>query len=146
MSIRLTPRRLRVEQAIHELETPRAGGVTIFLGRVRPDQSSAGRVTALFYESHRALALRSMRALVREATARYQLRRVVLWHRLGTVAVGEVSVIVGVAAPHRAEAFAAARVLIDRVKSEIPLWKMDRVRHVRRPRKRRAPRGERGAD
>ncbi|MFZ3356717.1 MAG: molybdenum cofactor biosynthesis protein MoaE [Thermoplasmata archaeon] len=146
MSIRLTPLPLRVEAAFRELESPLAGGVTVFLGRVRPDRSRSGRVVALFYEAHRRLALRSMRSLARAAVARYELRRVVLWHRLGIVAVGEVSVIVGVAAPHRADAFAAARFLIDRVKTETPIWKMDRVRRARRPRRRRVPRGERGAD
>lgn len=146
MSIRLTIRSLRVDAAIRELESPHAGGVTVFLGRVRPDRSPAGKVAALFYEAHRSLALQSMRALARMAVGRFKLRRVVLWHRLGTVAVGEVSVIVGVAAPHRADAFAAARFLIDRVKTESPIWKTDRVRRARRPRKRRGPRGERGAD
>ena len=146
MSLRLTPRPLRAEEALRELDSPLAGGVIVFLGRVRPDRSSAGRVAALFYESHRALALRSFRTLARAAESRYELRRIVLWHRLGIVEAGEISVIVGVAAPHRAEAFAAARFLIDRVKSETPIWKTDRVLLERQPRKRRDPRGERGGD
>jgi molybdopterin synthase catalytic subunit len=146
VSVRLTTRPLRTDEAFRELEAPLAGGVTVFLGRVRPDRSRAGRVAALYYEAHRSLALRSMRSLARGATARFKLRRVVLWHRLGVIAVGEVSVIVGAAAPHRADAFAAARFLIDRVKTETPIWKMDRVRPARRPRKRRGPRGGRGAD
>ncbi len=143
MSIRLTAQSLSVVHAIEELRDRSAGGVALFLGRVRPDRSPAGRVTALFYEAHRPLALQSMRSLARQAVDRYHARRVVLWHRVGIVSVSEVSVIVGVAAPHRADAFAAARFLIDGVKTETPIWKTDQVRSGHRPRKRPAPRARR---
>jgi molybdopterin synthase catalytic subunit len=146
MSVRLTELPLRVDAAVRELGDRRAGGVTIFLGRVRPDRSRAGIVAALFYEAHRPLALRSLHSLAKRAVTRYRARRVVLWHRLGIVPVGEVSVIVGVAAPHRADSFAAARFLIDEVKTKSPIWKTDRVQRARRPHKPPAPSAARGAD
>lgn len=137
MPVRLTRRPLRVEEAYRALSGRSLGGVVVFLGRVRPDRTPRGRVTALFYEAHRPLALASLRRLAHEAVRRQGAQKVVLWHRLGTIPVGEPSVLVGVAAGHREDAFAAARYLIDRLKAETPIWKSDRVRaaHPRRPRR-----------
>lgn len=139
MSVRLTPRPLSVAAAYAELSDDQSGGVVVFAGRVRPDSTRAGRVDALEYEAHHALALASLRRLEEKAHRELGARRTVLWHRLGVLPVGAVSVIVGVAAPHRAAAFAAARRLIDSLKRETPIWKTDRARPARRPRRRRAP-------
>ncbi len=134
MSVRLDHRRLSVADAYRELEGLGAGGITVFVGRVRPDAVRAGRVHALFYESHVGPAVAQLTALEREARKRFGLTGAVLWHRLGTLPVGSASVIVGAAAPHRVAAFRAARYLIDRLKSEVPIWKTDRARSARRPR------------
>jgi molybdopterin synthase catalytic subunit len=146
MSIRLSEWPLSISAALKELDRTPAGGVAIFLGRVRPDRTPSGPVTALFYEADRALALRSLQRLVDETTRRFRARAVVAWHRVGTVRVGEVAVIVGVAADHRGESFAGARYLIDRLKAETPLWKTDRIRRARPRRRRPSPRGGRAAD
>ena len=116
------------------------GGVVVFVGRVRPDPMPRGRVAALDYEAHRPLALAALSNLERAARRRYGAAKVVLWHRLGPVPVGEPSVIVGVATGHRAPAFAAARYLIEQLKRQVPIWKQDRGRPVRR---RRSPPGGR---
>jgi len=136
MSVRLSPRRLSVTAAMHELEGDDLGGVVVFVGRVRPDRTRRGRVAALEYESHRPLALAALDELERTARRRFGLGGVVLWHRLGTVPVGEPSVIVGAAAGHRATAFAGARFLIEQLKARAPIWKRERARPVRRPRSR----------
>jgi len=119
---------------MRELEGDELGGVVVFLGRVRPDRTGKGRVTALEYEAHRELALSALRGLERTARRRFGAEKVVLWHRLGAVPVGEPSVVVGVATGHRAAAFRAARFLIERLKAEVPIWKLERARPVRRPR------------
>lgn len=108
----------------------------LFAGRVRPGRTRAGRVVALDYEVHRAPALARLQELERDSRRRFRARQVVLWHRVGRLGVGEVSVIVGVATPHRAEAFAAARYLIEELKSVVPIWKTERARPGRRPRRR----------
>jgi molybdopterin synthase catalytic subunit len=128
MTIRLTARPLSVPAAYAALGDERSGGVVVFAGRVRPDVTRLGRVHSLDYEAHRPLALASLRRLAVQARQRYGARRVVLWHRVGRLRVGTVSVIVGVATPHRADAFAAARYLIDALKRETPIWKTDRGR------------------
>jgi len=142
VAIRLTRSPLSVARAYDELGDEASGGVVVFVGRVRPDTSARGTVRALFYEADRPLALRSLRSLRAEAVARFGARRVVLHHRVGVLAVGVPSIIVGVAAPHRRAAFAAAEYLIRRLKRETPIWKTDRVRPASRPPR---PRGRRGA-
>ena len=136
MSVRLTDRALTVAGAMRALEGPGLGGVVVFAGRVRPDRGRAGRVFALDYETHRAPALRRLAAIERDARARFGAGRVVIWHRVGRLKVGEVSVVVGAACAHRAAAFDAARFLIDELKASVPIWKTERARPVRRPRRR----------
>jgi len=138
-SIRLTTRPLSYRAAIAELEGPGLGGVVLFAGRVRPDSGPGGRVVALDYDVHRAPALATLERLAARAARRYGAGRIVLWHRVGRVEADEVSVIVGAACGHRAEAFEAARFLIDELKATVPIWKVERARPVRRPRRPRRP-------
>ena len=135
MSVKLTEKSLSVSKAYDELEGPGLGGIVLFIGRVRPDRKGLQRVEALLYEAHRPLALAAFRKLERDARQRLGASRVVIWHRLGRLPVGTASVIIGVAMAHRAAAFAACRTLIDRLKREVPLWKVDQVRPGRRRRK-----------
>lgn len=142
MSVRIDRRKLSYAAALRALEGPGLGGIVLFVGRVRPDRTRYGRVAALDYEAHLPLARNVLLDLERTARRRFGAGRVVLWHRTGTVPVDEPSVLVGVAAGHRATAFAAARFLIEELKAKAPIWKSDRVRSGRRPRPR--PRGSGG--
>ena len=145
MSVRLSTRPLSVGAAFRELGDPSLGGVVLFAGRVRADPTPAGRVTSLLYETHRAPALRALGALEAEVRQRFGAGRTVAWHRVGRVRVGEIAVIVGAACGHRAEAFAATRYLIDRLKRTVPVWKEVRARSARRPRPRRDRRSARSS-
>jgi molybdopterin synthase catalytic subunit len=140
MTIALVRRRLSVGAAYRELADAGSGGVVLFAGRVRPDPAPGGAISALRYEADVAMARTSLERLEREARSRFGARRVVLWHRLGLLSVGEISVLVGVATPHRREAFAAARYLIDALKRVSPIWKTEPGRSSRR---RPAPRARR---
>jgi molybdopterin converting factor subunit 1 len=97
---------------------PRAGGITIFEGVTR-------EVEALDYEAYVEMAGPKLRAIGEQVAAAHGLCAVALVHRVGTVPLGEPSVIVAASAAHRGEAFAGARALIDRVKSEAPIWKVE---------------------
>jgi MoaE-MoaD fusion protein len=97
---------------------PRAGGVVCFEGVTR-------EVEALDYEAYAEMACERLRAIGSAEAARHGLCAVALVHRTGRVALGEPSVIVAASAPHRSEAFAGARALIDRVKAEAPIWKCE---------------------
>lgn len=135
MSVRITRRPLSFSAAMKALNGPGLGGIVVFAGRVRPDTTTGGRVVALEYESHRGLAEKALAQLEVTARRRFGVGRVVLWHRVGLVPVDEASVLVGVAAGHRAEAFAAARFLIEELKAKAPIWKTERAQPARRPRR-----------
>jgi len=121
---RLQEAPLPIEPLTAFLHTPAAGGIDVFIGTTR--QWTRGRETAaLSYECYAGMALNVMKALVREAETQWPILKVALWHRLGPVAIAEASVIIGVATAHRAEAFAACRFLIDRLKEEVPIWKQE---------------------
>jgi molybdopterin synthase catalytic subunit len=128
VGVRLTRRLLSVAAAYRELTDPACGGVVVFVGKVRPDRGRRGTVVALDYEADLRMARDQLEGLGRAAAHRYGARSTVLHHRLGRLPVGAISVIVGAAAPHRREAFAAARFLIERLKREVPIWKADRRR------------------
>jgi MoaE-MoaD fusion protein len=97
---------------------PRAGAVVVFEGVTR-------EVPSLDYEAYAEMAVERLRTIGEEEAARHGLCAVALEHRVGTVALSEPSVVVAASAPHRGEAFAGARALIDRVKAEAPIWKVE---------------------
>ncbi len=97
---------------------PRAGAVVVFSGVTRD-------VEALEYEAYAEMARPRLEAIAAEARARHGLCAVAVAHRTGRVTLSEPSVVVAVSAPHRAEAFAGAREVIDRVKAEAPIWKRE---------------------
>jgi molybdopterin converting factor subunit 1 len=97
---------------------PRAGAVVVFEGVTRD-------VEALDYEAYAEMALVKLRAIGEEEAARHGLCAVALVHRTGRVPLSEPSVIVAASAAHRGEAFTGARALIDRVKAEAPIWKVE---------------------
>jgi adenylyltransferase/sulfurtransferase len=107
------------------LARPDGGGFAAFEGRVR-NRNEGRAVTALEYEAFEALAVAEGERIVAEALARHGALAARCVHRVGKLAVGDVAVWVGVTAPHRAEAFAACREIIDAVKHRLPIWKKER--------------------
>lgn len=100
------------------------GAVVTFTGIVR-EQSRGRTVRALVYESYGAMAQRQMETLAAEARSRWPVSDLAMLHRTGTLAVGDVSVVIAVAAPHRGEAFDACEWLIDELKRSVPIWKKE---------------------
>jgi molybdopterin synthase catalytic subunit len=104
-------------------ETPGAdGAVATFLGLVR-DHNQGRRVQHLVYESYDALALRALTRIVDESRERWPGVRLSVHHRTGRLDIGEASVAIAAASAHRADAFAACRYAIERVKQIVPIWK-----------------------
>jgi sulfur-carrier protein adenylyltransferase/sulfurtransferase len=109
------------------LADPAAGGFAAFEGWVR--NHNAGQVvTRLEYEAFEALAVKEGERIVEEARQRFPILRAACVHRIGPLAIGELAVWVGVCAPHRDEAFAACRYIIDEVKHRVPIWKKEHYR------------------
>jgi molybdopterin synthase catalytic subunit len=103
---------------------PHCGAVVTFLGTVR-DLTGDEVTVALEYEAYAPMAEHKMAEIAEDLRAHWPVGEVAMVHRLGRLAVGEVSVAVAVSAPHRAEAFAACRHAIDRLKELVPIWKKD---------------------
>jgi MoaE-MoaD fusion protein len=116
--IRVTGEPLDVAALSAAVRDPRAGAVVLFEGVTRD-------VGELDYEAYVEMAEPKLTAIAEEEAARHGLCAVAVEHRTGTVPLGEPSVIVAASAPHRGEAFAGARALIDRVKAEAPIWKVE---------------------
>lgn len=105
---------------------PSCGATAMFEGSARSEWNERGKsLHRLEYEAYSTMAERQLEALAGEAIGRWSLGKVAMIHRLGAVAVGEVSVVVAVAAAHRAECFDACKWLIDTVKRDVPIWKKD---------------------
>lgn len=117
-------RPLSAAEVLALVEHPRAGGVVSFTGLVRDHDGGRG-VVALDYSAHPDAAAR-LRSLVDEVAARPGVVAAAAHHRVGPLSVGDLAVVVAVAAEHRAEAFDGARDLIDRLKAEVPIWKHQR--------------------
>ena len=100
------------------------GGIVTFEGRVR-DHHAGRAVIALDYEAYEPLALAEGQSILDEAAARFGAVRVAAAHRQGSLVPGEVAVVVVTAAPHRQEAFAACRWIIDEIKERLPVWKRE---------------------
>jgi molybdopterin synthase catalytic subunit len=123
------------------LATVEDGGVVVFVGRTRvtpgtpapgqeaeAEQHAGRRVEGLEYEAFEPMALGVLGQIADEIEARWDVRRLAIVHRTGPVPLGEPSVLVVAAAPHREAAFAAARYAIDETKARAPIWKAERFR------------------
>ncbi len=113
-----------LEPLIDEVQQDKDGAVVSFLGVVR-DHARGRRVERLHYEAFEAMAEHQMAKIFDEARARWQglVARVV--HRTGVVEIGQPSIAIVTASPHRAEAFDFCRFLIDRIKQTVPIWKKE---------------------
>ena len=122
VEIQETP--LDVAAVLASVEGDGSGGVTLFVGRVRDHDSDKG-VVGLDYSAH-PTALDTMRAICERVADAHPVHGVAAVHRVGSLAIGDVAVVVATAAAHRGQAFDASRDLIDTLKSEVPIWKHQR--------------------
>jgi molybdopterin synthase catalytic subunit len=113
------------------LETPRenlcgdAGAVVKFWGVVRKFEGDR-TIAGIDYEAHREMAENQLKRIAEQAANEFGLKLVTIHHRIGFVAVGEPSLVVAVASPHRSEGFRAAQWIVDELKQKVPIWKKPR--------------------
>jgi len=117
----LTRSPLSVEALLAEVQGPERGGTCVFLGTVRDEDD----VTGIEYSAYEEMAIAEIERMLAEARAQWPEARVRLQHRLGLVPLGEASIAIAAAAPHRDEAFAACRYVIEEVKKRLPIWKKE---------------------
>ncbi|MGH2889042.1 MAG: molybdenum cofactor biosynthesis protein [Solirubrobacteraceae bacterium] len=116
--VRITDEPLSLDALLARVADPRAGGIATFLGVTR-------EVPELEYEAYAPMAEREMERIVQAAIERHGLCAAAAEHRLGTVPLSEASVAIAVSAPHREQAFAGAREIIDELKARAPIWKRE---------------------
>ena len=122
VEIRETP--LDVAEVLASVDGERSGGVTLFVGRVR-DHDQDKDVVGLDYSAHPG-ALDTMRAVCERVADAHAVHGVAAVHRVGSLDIGDIAVVVCAAAAHRGQAFDASRDLIDWLKAEVPIWKHQR--------------------
>lgn len=120
----LTSKPLSLDALLAEVASPECGGTCVFLGTVRNGPAEGG-VTAIEYSAYPAMVEAEFTRIAAEVRGRWPGTRVAVRHRLGTIPVGEASIAIATAAPHRAEAFAACRYVIEEVKRRVPIWKKE---------------------
>ena len=121
--VAVTPDRLDLEPLLRLVADGGGhGAITSFVGTVR-DNNVNRRVTHLEYEAYEPLAVKALEQIVDETVAQWPGIRVAVHHRIGRLAIGEASIIIAAASAHRANAFAACRYVIERVKQIVPIWK-----------------------
>lgn len=122
--IRITNNRLSLQEIMLELEDNSAGALSIFIGNVR-NRGRSGNVSEIYYESYSKMAEQKMREIENEAQTKWEIKKLVVFHRIGNIKVGEASIIIGVSSEHRNEAFEACKYVINNVKTRVPIWKKE---------------------
>jgi molybdopterin synthase catalytic subunit len=120
----ITDAPLDAARLLAEVTRPANGAAVSFVGTVR-EVNDGRAVTGIDYSAYREMAERELDAIVREAAERFGTPDVVAEHRLGTLGLGEASVVVAAAHPHRAPAFDACRHVIEEIKRRVPVWKRE---------------------
>jgi MoaE-MoaD fusion protein len=115
---------LSLDRCLAAVAGPGMGGIVTFTGMVRR-HSRGVTVEHLEYEAYGTMAVREMTRLCDEIEAEQPGTRLAVEHRVGSLEVGELAVVIAAAAPHRAEAFTACRAMIDRLKDRVPIWKKE---------------------
>lgn len=119
VGIRETP--LSVDEVVDSLDDDGAGGLVVFVGRVRDHDGGKG-VTGLSYSAHPS-ALDRLRDVCDRVAEEYDVAGVAAVHRVGDLAIGDLAVVVATTSAHRGSSFDASRALIDTLKAEVPIWK-----------------------
>jgi len=116
---------LQIEEVYSLVDTSANGAIVIMSGTVR-DQTAGKTVTYLEYQAYQPMALEVFSQIAKEVQQRWiEVNTLAIHHRIGRLAIGEISVLVAVGSPHRADAFAACSYIIDNLKHNAPIWKKE---------------------
>jgi molybdopterin synthase catalytic subunit len=115
---------IAVDDIIRQIARAGDGGIAVFIGVVR-DHNAGREVSEILYEAYEPMAELEMSKIARSLADQHPETRLAMVHRLGRLVVGEASVAVVAASPHRSEAFAVCRAAIEAIKSRVPIWKKE---------------------
>ncbi|KAK4069064.1 hypothetical protein Trihar35433_5643 [Trichoderma harzianum] len=120
----LTHDYLNIQQAIDKVRSPAAGAIVLFAGTTR-DNFAGKPVKELQYTAYNKLALRTMLAICKDILSKHGLKGISMIHRLGTVPIGEESILIAVSSPHRQAAWRAGEEALEACKSRVEVWKKE---------------------
>jgi molybdopterin synthase catalytic subunit len=124
LNIQLKDTPLSTQACIDLAMHPGAGGAAVFIGTVR-NQTRGREVIRLEFEAYAPMAVSEMRKIAAAVEQRWLAHHVVIHHRVGSLAVGEIAVVIAVSTPHRKAAFEACQYAIDTLKDTVPIWKKE---------------------
>jgi len=122
--ILLIDKTLSVDAAQNFVSTDGSGGIAIFIGTVR-NATKSKTVTHLEFEAYQPMAIKEMQKIADAAKEKWNLHKIAIYHRVGTLLVGEMPVVIAVSSAHRATAFEVCRYIIDTLKETVPIWKKE---------------------
>lgn len=124
IDIQLLDEPLDPQACIAHVGHPGAGGIDVFIGTVR-DNTKGKSVVRLDFEAYGKMAISEMRKIAGQLFERWPVHRVSIHHRIGSLQIGDVAVIIAVSTPHRKAAFEACQYAIDTLKETVPIWKKE---------------------
>lgn len=122
--IQISAEPLNIQQCINQVMSPDCGGIDVFIGTVR-NATKGKAVIRLEFEAYEKMALSELNKIAQQAFDKWPVQKAVIHHRTGALAVGEIPVIIAVAAAHRDAAFETCRYIIDTLKQTAPIWKKE---------------------
>ncbi|MEA5258241.1 molybdenum cofactor biosynthesis protein MoaE [Arcicella aquatica] len=122
--IQIADKAIDIQACIDAAQSERAGAVDVFIGTVR-NHNNAKEVVRLIFETYDTMAVKKMQALADQAREKWEIEKIVMVHRKGTLEIGDVAVVIAVSTPHRAASFEACQWLIDTLKQVVPIWKRE---------------------
>ena len=124
MRTAMTRRPLDPTSLLREVASIGNGASILFVGTVR-DVNDGRAVSGMEYAAYESMAARELESIVTEAASRFGTADIVVEHRIGPLRLGEASVVIAVAHPHRAQAYDASRFVIEEIKRRVPIWKRE---------------------
>lgn len=124
IDIQLLHTQLSEQACLDFVKTNDTGGIVVFVGTVR-NQTKGKVVTRLDFEAYEPMAISEMQKIAILAVEQFSLKKISVHHRVGTLAVGEVPVVIAVSSAHRKAAFDACEFVIDTLKETVPIWKKE---------------------
>ena len=124
IDIQLETNPLVPQIAIDYVTNEAAGGIAVFIGTVR-NQTKNKNVLKLDFEAYKPMAISEMRKIAERAAEKWPIQKIAIHHRIGSLAIKEVAVVIAVSTPHRKAAFEACEFAIDTLKETVPIWKKE---------------------
>ena len=122
--IKLSDQALSIDSAYASVQDPACGGIVLFVGTIR-NHNKGKTVTHLDFESYAPMAIKEMTRIAEKARTEHGLHAVAVHHRVGSLAIGDIAVIIAVSSHHRKAAFAGCEQVIDELKEHVPIWKKE---------------------